>query len=105
LELTSREFYQNQNTDDYLRITLTDEDDQPDAVGKLRVIYPNLMRLDYDNKRTRTESSVSSVADVSKYSPIELFEMLFEEQNGQAISETQRDFLNGLIGEVWEGEK
>ncbi len=105
LELTSREYYQDQNTDDYLHITLTDEDDQPDAIGKLRVIYPNLMRLDYDNKRTRTESSVSGVADASKYSPIELFEMLFEEQNGQQTTDTQKDFLNGLIEEVWEGEK
>ncbi|NCB26142.1 MAG: exonuclease SbcCD subunit D [Bacteroidia bacterium] len=46
LEVTSRDFYKDQNTDDYIRITLTDEDDQIDAMGKLRVIYPNLMRLD-----------------------------------------------------------
>ena len=39
--------------DDYLHITLTDEQDVPDALARLRVIYPNLMRLDYDNLRTR----------------------------------------------------
>jgi exonuclease SbcD len=105
LEVTSRNFYQNLNTDDYYRITLTDEEDQPDAMSKLRVIYPNLMRLDYDNRRTRTESTVTGIADASQYTPIQLFDMLYEEQNGGSISNTQRAFMNDLIEQVWEGAK
>ena len=105
LEVTSRAFYQNLNTDDYYHITLTDEDDQPDAIGKLRVIYPNLMHLDYDNVRTRTESSVAGITDASQYSPIQLFGMLYEEQNGQPISDVQRAFLCDMIECVWEGAK
>jgi len=101
LEVTAREFYQNLNTDDYYRITLTDEEDQPDAIAKLRVIYPNLMRLDYDNKRTQTEGSVTGVADSSQYTPLELLGMLYETQNGQSLCETQRDFLNDMIEQVW----
>lgn len=105
LEVTSRDFYQDLNTDDYYRITLTDENDQPDAIGKLRVIYPNLMHLDYDNTRTRTGSSVTGISDASQYTPIQLFDMLYEEQNGQSISERQRSFLNELIEQVWEDAK
>lgn len=105
LEVTSRDFYKALNTDDYYRITLTDEEDQPDAVGKLRVIYPNLMRLDYDNKRTRAENSVTGIADASQYTPIQLFDMLYEEQNGQRISDIQKDFLSDMIERVWEGGK
>lgn len=105
LEITAREYYQNFNTEDYFRITLTDEDDQPDAIGKLRVIYPNLMWLDYDNKRTRTDSSVTGIADASQYTPFQLFDMLYEEQNGQPVSDTQRDLLNELIELVWEGTR
>lgn len=105
LEVTSREFYRNLNTNDYFHITLTDEDDQPDAIGKLRVIYPNLMRLDYDNTRTRTESSVTGVSDASQYTPIQLFDMLYEEQNGHPVSDTQRAFLNDLIEQIWEDAK
>lgn len=52
-ELTSRDFYMGTAVDDYLHITLTDEEDILDAIGKLRSIYPNVMKLDYDNKRTR----------------------------------------------------
>lgn len=105
LEVTSRDFYKDQNADDYIHITLTDENDQVDAMGKLRVIYPNLMRLDYDNKRTRAVSSVTGIADASLYTPIQLFNMLYEAQNGQPISATQRAFLNDLIEQVWEDSK
>lgn len=104
-EIVSRSFYQNLNTDDYYHITLTDEEDQPDAVSKLRVIYPNLMLLDYDNTRTRTDISVSGIADARRYAPVQLFDSLYEEQNGQPLSDTQRAFLDTLIEQVWEGEK
>ena len=53
MELTSREFYESLNKDDYYHITLTDEEDIVDGIQKLRVIYPNSMRLDYDNTRTK----------------------------------------------------
>ena len=43
-EITLKDNYINTNTDDYMHITLTDEEDIPDAIGKLRVIYPNLMK-------------------------------------------------------------
>ena len=55
LQLTSRPFYETQERDSYFHITLTDEEDVMDAVGKLRMIYPNLMKLDYDNVRVRTQ--------------------------------------------------
>lgn len=104
-EVASRAYYEKQSTDDYLHITLTDEDDQPDAMAKLRVIYPNLMRLDYDNQRTRKQSVISGIEDASRFTPIQLFDMLFEEQNGQKMSEVQREYLNGLIEKVWEGDE
>lgn len=105
LEVTSREFYQNLNTDDYYRITLTDEDDQPDAIHKLRVIYPKLMSLTYDNMRTKAESSITGIADASRYTPVQLFDMLYEKQNGQPISDIQRSYLHNLIEQIWEVAK
>ena len=105
LEVTSRDFYRNLNTEDYYQITLTDEDDQPDAIGKLRVIYPNLMRLVYDNTRTRTESSVAGISDASQHTPIQLFDILYKEQNGNPISDVQQAFMNDLIEQVWEAAK
>ena len=46
-ELTAKSYYDGTTyREDYVHITLTDEDDIPDAVGKLRPIYGNLMKLD-----------------------------------------------------------
>ena len=53
MELTARDYYTNGDfQQNYLHITLTDEQDVPDAMGRLRSIYPYLMLLDYDNART-----------------------------------------------------
>jgi exonuclease SbcD len=101
LEVTAKGFYQNFNLEDYYRITLTDEDDQPDAIGKLRIIYPNLMHLDYDNKRTRAQSDLTGSVDTSKCTPLELFETLYQEQNHQGLSATQRTYLTETIETIW----
>ena len=101
MDVTSRSFYEKFGRDDYFRVTLTDEDDVPDALQKLRAVYPNLMRLDYDNRRSRA-GGVAGLAKVEKFSPIRIFEMLYEERNGRELSETQRDYLAKLMAEVWE---
>ncbi len=101
MELASRAFYQHLDRDHYYRVTLTDEQDQPDAMAKLRVIYPNLMRLDYDNMRTRTESLVGGGEDTSRLSPLELFERLYTQQNNRGLSPEQKAYLKDSIEKVW----
>lgn len=94
LEVTARSFYQNMNTEDYLHITLTDEDDIPDAMQKLRVIYPNVMRLEYDNRRTREEQDIKITEETVQKSDLELFEEFYELQNNQPMTDEQRAFVN-----------
>lgn len=102
LEVTAQDFRQKIDQDAYIRVILTNEDDEPDAMGKLRMFYPNLMRLDYDNRRTR--GGGVSLAEVSvKHHPLELFADFYEQQNNGPLSEEQRAFLSGLIEEIWEG--
>jgi exonuclease SbcD len=104
-ELTARSFYDGTTyRDDYMRITLTDEEDVPDAIGKLRVIYRNLMRLDYDNKRTQSISDVSGTADTERKTPLQIFSELYELQNNAPMTEEQTDFLDKIINTVWEEE-
>ena len=103
-ELTSRDFYQGTAVDDYLHITLTDEEDILDAIGKLRSIYPNVMKLDYDNKRTREGRVVEAAANADK-PPIVLMEELYQLQNNQPMTEQQADFAVKLMEEIWEGSR
>ena len=102
-ELTDKAFYSTASTEDYLHIILTDEEDVAEAVGRLRVIYPNLMKLSYDNTRTRTDQVVGSAENVKSKSPLELFEELYALQNNQPMSGEQRAFTQELIESIQEG--
>ena len=90
-------------TEDYLHILLTDEEDVPEAIGKLRPIYPNLMKLSYDNTRTRSNQVIGSAEDVQRKSPLALFDELYELQNNRPMSDEQRTFTQELIESIWEG--
>lgn len=103
--LTFRGFYEGTSyPGDYLHITLTDEEDIPDAISKLRVIYPNLMQLSYDNARTRSGALAAPTEQTAQKSPLELAEIFYEGQNGQPMSDAQREFLRGLMERIWEEE-
>lgn len=103
-EVTNKNNYASAGIDDYLHIILTDEDDVPEALGRLRVIYPNIMKLSYDNTRTRTDQIIDSAVDVQYKSPLELFEELFELQNNQPMNQIQRQFTQELIEAIQEGQ-
>ncbi|MDY4138759.1 MAG: exonuclease SbcCD subunit D [Eubacteriales bacterium] len=105
MTLTSRAYYQQQDTDAYLHLTLTDEEDVPDAAARLRVIYPNLMKLDYDNARTRASADFSSGAPEDRRSPAELFGDFYALQNGQPMSEVQRAYVLRLLERLTEEER
>ena len=102
-ELMSRDFYDELSKDsdgllrDFYHLTLTDEEDVPDAVQKLRSVYKNLLQLEYDNKRTRTDNAIEGAERVVEKSPLELMEEFYQLQNNQALSEKQRAYLQGLL--------
>ncbi len=101
-EVTAKTFYEGTATDDYLHVILTDEEDVPDAVGKLRLFYPNIMKLSYDNKRTQTQQEITQSEEVEKKSPLEIAGELFEMQNNQPMSEAQQAILTECIEAIWE---
>ena len=102
-ELTDRHFYENTTwTRDYVRLTLTDEEDIPDAVGKLRLVYRNLMKLDYDNARTRSNAEITGAQAQDTRSPLELFASFYELQNNRPMTAEQLVFLEELIARTEE---
>ncbi len=101
-ELTLRANWEGTAFDDYLRVILTDEEDVPDAAARLQVIYPNLMKLDYDNTRTRTSPEITDAEDVERKDELELFGELYEKQNGQPMSEAQVSLARAVLERVRE---
>ena len=104
-ELSLKSFYDGTSyQEDYVHITLTDEDDILDAVSKLRAIYHNLMKLDYDNARTRHNAVITGEADVDNKSPVELFSDFYKLQNGTDMTDEQSEYISGIIKNIWEDE-
>ena len=101
-QITAKRFYENTNVEDYLHITLTDEEDVPEAMARLRTIYPNLLHLSYDNTRTRSNAVIDGAVDVQKKSPLQLFGELYQLQNNQPMSEVQKEYMQELIESIWE---
>lgn len=87
---------------DLLRITLTDEQEIPDAVSRLRTCYPNVLRLDYDNARTRLAQSAAGGTEMPESkSPQTLFAEFFEKRSGHPMTEDQSAYLASCIEEIW----
>lgn len=102
-EITSPDYYtENPVTDHYLRVVLTDENDVPDAVGRLRMIYKNLMYLEYDNARTRQNHLVSGASETERKDAFTLFSEFYELRNNMPMSEEQSGYMRELIGKVEE---
>lgn len=105
-ELTARSYYEGKPFwQGYLKVTLTDEEDVPEALGKLRAIYPYIMRMEYDNKRTRAASEIGVSEQIEEKSPRQLFDELFQIQNGGEMSREQGALVDTLIEQIWGGAK
>ena len=90
---------------DYVYVTLSDEDEIPDVYARLRAVYPHMMEVRYDNTRTRAGGYDGTAAAVEKKTPLELFGELYEQQNGEKMSTEQSEFVAELINEIWEKDK
>lgn len=101
-ELTAKTFYEDMDTEDYFHITLTDEEDKVNALALLRTIYPNIMKLDYDNQRTRRNQDVMLTQKVEEKSPLDLFEEFYKMQNNMPMTEEQREMMKEMVQKVWE---
>ncbi len=102
-ELMKKSFYEGTGyTEDYVHITLTDENDIPDAVSKLRLVYHRLMKMDYDNARTKKQGIIEGMTSARETDPAKLFGEFFESQNNVPMNDEQAALVNGIIKEIWE---
>jgi len=90
-------------SEDFLRVILTDEDDVVHAMRRLQERFPNLLRLEYDNIRTRTQLQ-TELTQEELPDPLTLVEQFYEQQNGQPMSEAQRKLSMELIEKIWGDE-
>ena len=89
------------NKDDYISAVITDEDYVMDAIGKIRCVYKNILKLEYDNKRNIVNKvSELEKVDLNKLSEIELFINFYYEQNNIDLSDDKLMIVKDVINEV-----
>lgn len=101
-EVTSAETTAAADRDAYTHVLLTDEQPIPDVLSRLRLHYPNITHIDWDNTRTRHTDDFSTAADMSRHTPLTLFSEFFERTNGAVMSQEQSSYIDALIRSIWE---
>ena len=105
MELTAKSYVSSTKVDDYLQVVLTDEEFTPYVISKLRSVYPNVLGVDYDNRRTKLNAEIDGAEDVESKAPIEIFAELFELQFNRPMSAQQREFAQNIIEGIWGAEE
>ena len=104
-ELTSPTYFScNPIVNDYVQITLTDEDDVPNAMSRLQLTYKNALELKYDNARTRAASEIYGAEDTEIKTPLQLFAEFFKQQNNVEMSDEQAAYMQQMIEKIEEEE-
>lgn len=102
-DLTSPEVLAAGDCEDYLHITLTDEEEIYDVFGKLRAVYPHLMALDFDNSRTRAAGVMPLTKEVMvEKTTLDLFRDFYEKQAGCELSAQQEQIMTEIIEKLEE---
>ncbi len=103
-ELTGEEFCGKINTDDFVYLILTDEQNIPDCIHKLRKVYSHLAGFRYENSRTRKITSLTPGRTDPLNSPEELFDSFYREYSPNGMNGDQTAYLKRIIREIWGGE-
>lgn len=100
-EVADRAFGEKKDRENYVQITLLDEQDIPNAFGKLTTLYPNLMQLRYENKRTMGKKELIDMEKGLDMSPEILFSEFYESMNNQPLTNEQAAYMTDMIEKIW----
>lgn len=101
-ELLKKENYEGTNTDDYIRAIITNEEPLYDAIGQIRNIYPNVLKLEIQNSKSNLEIQQDNLKEIKNRSEIELFNEFYKFQNNIELNDEQKEYVEQIIKEVKE---
>ncbi|MBQ3565793.1 MAG: exonuclease SbcCD subunit D [Oscillospiraceae bacterium] len=100
-DIMSPDFYKNIDTESYVRVILTNDTAEPDAMNKLRIIYKNIMHVDYNNITKNHVTVLKEIDESVQKSPVEFVKNFYEEMYGKSMCEQQEKYLADTIEEIW----
>lgn len=101
-ELIKEENYKEGNLEDYIKAIITNEEPVYDAIGKIKKIYPNTLKLEIQNSKTinKNEEQNINLEELKKKSELELFSDFYKLQNNFELNEEQKEIVKNIISEV-----
>ncbi|NLF80027.1 MAG: exonuclease SbcCD subunit D [Clostridia bacterium] len=92
--------YEQANREDYLHVTLTDEDDLIAPLDALRQIYPNVLRLDFANSRAAITQAESAASTLQHKTPAELFADFYRLQQNIELPDDKQALVEEIFREL-----
>lgn len=89
-----------QAPDDFIYATLTDEDIVNDAMGIFQQVYPNTVKIDYDNSHTRDIEQVDISKIAQNRSFADLIGDFYKQMYGCEISPDEMDIMRMVAREA-----
>lgn len=93
-----------QNRQDYISVTLTDDDIPEMVKEQLQGYFENILEIIADNSRTRQIIS-EEVADFKELSPYEAFSAFFKETAGREMDMQESSLIKEIIDEAASGRQ
>lgn len=101
--LVSKEYYSLKNTDDYVYALLEDEGELHDPISALRAIYPNVMGLKRDNKKSLEYQVMELNKAQREKTKLELFTDFYKNVTQMELSDVREKIISDIIESV-EGD-
>lgn len=95
--LLDKKIYMEGNLEDYIQVTLTDEDEVFDAVRRLKLVYKNMLKLDFDNSRVRAMNHVENIENIEQKSDLELFCEFYKNRTDTELNETELSIMKEIM--------
>ena len=89
------------DTQDYVQVILTDEEEIIDAIGKVRKVFPNVMQIRLENQRYVNPGQIAmEEEDMMRQDRMSLFTEFYAMQNHVDMGTKEREFLQSVFEEV-----
>ena len=102
-ELTKKENYKNTNTEDYIKAIITNEEPVYDAIGQIRKIYPNVLKLEIQNSKSsvsQNDEKEKELQNIKNKSEVELFKEFYKFQNYTELNDEQSQVIENIVKEI-----
>lgn len=89
------------NQEDYVQVTLTDEEEILDAIGKVRTVFPNVMQICLENRRYARQQQIrAEEQDILHQDLLQLFAEFYKMQNNIELEEEEAEKIKTIFEEV-----